>query len=176
MLRALGDLTGGLVALYLLFLALDFAGNLRFKPEYDRSGRDYEQIARAFERVRKFDRALSPATDLTLDFSELLSGNWKAVCLFGGYTNPLKTAEQRGWSVAEGDRERLEAAAHRGLRAAAVEEFEALVAYVDDFNNEANFIHLENGVGVMGQHLESCISKPETKMDLTLFWREWNGG
>jgi len=144
----------------------------RFLPKYDQDHPDYQRFAGMFEHIRAADLATSSASDRSIDFSELASGNWQTVCLLGGFTDPLKLAEERGWSTAETDRDRLGAARHGGFRLAIVEEFELLIAYVDQLNN-AEFIHFNRGIGVAGQHLQACVSKPATRLDLDPMRREW---
>jgi hypothetical protein len=172
--RFLIGVIGGLVGIAAVLLVLLVAADIRFQPKYDEGHRDYQHFARVFERISGLDLASSSASDWTVDFSPLASGNWQIVCLFGGYTDPLKSAEERGWSTAEVDRDRLNAVRHGGFRLAIVEEFEALIAYVDQLNN-AEFIHFKHGIGVAGQHLEACISRPETRLALDAMRRSWAG-
>ncbi|CAH1664845.1 hypothetical protein BOSEA31B_12746 [Hyphomicrobiales bacterium] len=49
-----------------------------------------------------------------------------------------------------------------------------LIAYVDQLNN-VEFIHFKHGIGALGQHLEACISKPETRLVLDAVRRDWAG-
>lgn len=172
--RFLIGVTGGVVGASVVGVVLLVVADIYFKPKYDEDHRDYEQFARVFERIREHDLVSSSAADWTVDFSQLASGRWQTACLFGGYTDPLKAAEERGWSTAEVDRDRLNAARHGGFRLAIVEEFEALIAYVDELDN-AEFIHFRRGIGAAGQHLEACISKPETRLSLDDVRREWGG-
>lgn len=178
--RFLLGVIGGLVGLAVVALALLavsyvclLLGYCRFEVEYDEGHRDYEQFAREFERIQKLDLVSSAASDWSIDFSQLASGNWQTACLLGGFIDPLKTAEEFGWGTAEADRDRLKARLG-GLRASIVEEFEVLVAYTDQLNN-AEFIHFRHGIGAAGQHLRACISKPETRLVLDAVRREWAG-
>jgi hypothetical protein len=164
---------GGLASLVAVQI-WPFVAGIGSKPEYDEASPDHKQFSRIFERIRGLDLVSSSASDWTIDFSELANGQWKTVCVLGGYTDPIKMAEESGWKIAKIDRDRLEVARHAGFRLAIVEEFELLIAYADPQNN-ARFLHLRRGIGAPGQHLEACVSKPETRLALDAVRREWAG-
>jgi hypothetical protein len=137
---------------------------LSYKPAYDRSDPDYTRFAEMFEGVRAGPYANGGGT-VVIDMADLNKGEWTVACLLGGYTSPVETMERLGAAIDETDRARFLDAETSGLRLAEVEEFEVAIAYAD-LASQAHFIHFEHGVGARGQHLNVCVSKPETELVL----------
>ena len=160
-------LFSGLSALWLLAIVV-FSIEAACRPKYDENHPDYRRYSELFNHLA--DQASRPSLphEHTIDFSGLSGGQWTTACLFGGYTDPLREIESRGALIDEADRTRLIEARSRGFRVGTVEEFEALVAYVDPANR-AHFVHFRNGIGASGQHFERCIQKPDT----TVSFQEW---
>jgi hypothetical protein len=132
------------------------------KPDFDRAHPDYAYFAERFEEARRI--FASGRNHATIDLAHLNGGAWRTACLFGGYTHPIEKMDALGAVVSEADRQRLSGAV--GARIAPVEEFEVLIAYIDE-ERRAHFIHFAEGVGSEGQHYEACTTKPETKIVIT---------
>jgi hypothetical protein len=132
-----------------------------WQPEFDRAHPDYAHFAGRFELARLALAAGQRST--VIDLAPLNRGAWRTACLFGGYSWPVARMKARGVIVSEQDRRRLEGAT--GLRVSPVEEFEMLIAFVDE-EQRAHFIHFKEGIGPDGQHYEGCVSKPRTKVSV----------
>lgn len=137
-----------------------------YKPNYDVNSPDYGRYSEVFARLREQLDQRDPTDEDILDFAALNGGQWTTACLFGGYTHPLDEMLSREAVIDNTDRVRLTEARSRGVRLGTVEEFEALIAYID-LRNRAHFIHFSQGIGPSGQHFEQCISKPNT----TIYFR-----
>ena len=153
----------GLVALPVL-AAGAFLLEASYRPNYDENN-DYGRYPEVFSYLREQLAHRDPTSQDTVDLSALNGGRWTTGCLFGGYTNPLGELQSRGALIDDRDRNRLSAAKSHGFRVSAVEEFEALISYIDE-SNRAHFIHFERGIGASGQHLQECVSKPGTMIAL----------
>ena len=140
-----------------------FLLQLSYEPDYDRSGTDFARYSEVFARLRDGVQQRQDA----IDFAELNDGDWKTLCAFGGYTDPLARMHEAGAKIDDSDTAYWTEAGSRGFRLAPVEEFEIAIAYVDS-ENRAHFLHFEEGIGASGQHLQKCISKPETRIVLPL--------
>jgi hypothetical protein len=140
---------------------------LSYRPTYDQSHPDYHRYAETFDRLSVPISTRGITNEDAIDLSELNAGEWKIVCVFGGYTKPLETMRALGANINEKDQLRLTEAGSRGFRLAQVEESEMAIAYVD-LNNNAQFIHFENGIGPEGQHFQKCIARPETRLLLAM--------
>ncbi len=101
----------------------------------------------------------------TIDLAPLNNGQWTMACIFGGYNDPLEDIEKLQVKITPEDRRRLENAGSTALRLNQVEEYEIMVVYVDP-SGYARIAHFRGGLGSGGQHLRSCISKPQTNIDL----------
>jgi len=158
--RIVGNTAGILAALsivgFVTFLAL-----FLYKPAGDRSDPDYHRYLETLDRVsvQLNQRGMEDAMDL----SELNHGDWTTACLFGGYTRPAEKMGKLGANITENDQRRMSEAS--GFRLSPVEEFEVVIAYMD-LSNNAHFIHFDTGIGPEGQHRESCVSKPQTRLVL----------
>ena len=129
------------------------------RPNFDHAHPDYAYFAKQFEEVR---RAFAAGEDPpVIDLAPLNGGAWRTACLFGGYTRPIEKMDALGAEVGEADRKRLGEPV--GARISPVEEFEVLIAFVDE-ERRAHFIHFSEGVGPEGQHYEACTTKPETRV------------
>jgi hypothetical protein len=138
---------------------------LSHKPAYDQGDPDYRRYEEAFDGLRvKLDRRGTTEEDY-VDLSMLNNGEWTTACLFGGYTMPLDEMRALGANISDKDLARITEAGSRGFRLAQVEEQEMAIAYIDR-SNDARFIHFATGIGPEGQHLQGCISKPETRLRL----------
>ncbi|MEI2296544.1 hypothetical protein [Ensifer sp. MJa1] len=126
-------------------------------PTYDTDDPDYAYFAGLFDAARKAEQVA--------DMERLNGGDWKTACIFGGYVHPIEEMEKLGATVAETDRQRMQDAKDSGFRLFEVEEFEMMVAYIDQANR-AHFIHFEGGIGSDGQHYQSCVTRPETRITL----------
>ena len=153
------------VAAVLVLGALALVFELSYRPTYDQSDANYPHYLEVFEGLRPELESRGVTKDDYVDFSDLNKGEWKTACLFGGYTDPLKTMQLLGADIKAKDRLRLREAASRGLRLGQVDEQEMAIAFVDPGNN-ARFIHFGTGIGAEGQHLQKCISKPRTRLYL----------
>ncbi|WP_395450267.1 hypothetical protein ACHMW7_10960 [Aminobacter sp. UC22_36] len=153
----------GAAAIVLACTAFIFATT--WKPPYDDANPKYrfltEQIGEIADRWSKGDHRRS-AVDLAL----LNDGNWTIACIYGGYGNPLDEMIGRGATVSSANRARLTELANRDFRLSQVEEFEAMVAYVDK-SNEAHFIHIGYGFGPNGQHLKQCTTSTNPRLELS---------
>jgi hypothetical protein len=164
-LRRLVFLLIGSVATLCLLGAVAVVVELSYRPTYDRSDPTYRRYLEAFERLRvPLDQRGAKKED-SVDLSELNNGEWTTACLFGGYTMPLDEMRALGANISGRDRVRMTQAGSRGFRLAQVEEQEMVIAFVD-LSNNARFIHFHTGIGPEGQHLNRCISKPETRLVL----------
>jgi hypothetical protein len=135
------------------------------RPAFDRTHPDYASFAAHFAAAR---RAFAAEEDrAVIDLALVNGGAWREACLFGGYTNPVERMEALGGVVSPADRQRL--ARPIGLHISPVEEFEMLIAFVDE-DGRAHFIHFDQGVGAEGQHYEACVIKPRTKVAVAT-WR-----
>jgi hypothetical protein len=135
-------------------------------PAFDRVHPDYAPFAERFAQVR---RAFAAGEDwAVVDLAPVHGGAWRTACLFGGYTQPVERMEALGGVVSQADRRRL--AEPIGLRISPVEEFEMLIAFVDE-EQRAQFVHFAEGVGAEGQHYEACVTKPKTKVAI----ESWDG-
>jgi hypothetical protein len=144
-------------------LAIILIGLFWYTPTYDRGDPDYHRFSPIFAELEGGIEQ-HPSTERAIDLSQLNGGSWKTACLFG-YTDPLQTMQKLGATIDAKDETRLTEARSRGFRAAQVEEFEMMIAYID-LANRAHFVHFERGLGAEGQHLEQCVSKPATSMIL----------
>lgn len=127
------------------------------KPNYDTDDPDYGYFANLFKAAQTKEQVA--------DMSRLNGGDWKTACIFGGYENPVDDMEKLGATIAEADRERMKEARDTGFRVSVVEEFEMMIAYIDQAN-KAHFIHFEDGIGAQGQYYNFCVTRPETKITL----------
>jgi hypothetical protein len=159
-------LSAGITALAMLVVASLFAA-LFHEPAYDQSHPDYHRYAEAFNRLSVPISQRGITNEDAIDLFELNGGEWKTACIFGGYTNPLDKMRTLGADISPKDQSRLTEAGSRGFRLAQVEESEIAIAYVD-FSNRAQFIHFKHGIGPEGQHLQRCISRPETLLTLAM--------
>lgn len=131
------------------------------KPDFDRAHPDYAQFVARFAAAQ---RALEAGERwAVIDLAPVNGGAWRTACLFGGYTSPVQRMEALGAVVNEADRRRLEKSV--GLRIAPVEEFEVLIAFVDEAQR-AHFVHFPEGVGPNGQHYEACVRRPRIKVTI----------
>ncbi len=136
---------------------------LSYSPRYDEDHPDHRRYAERFAALRAWLDGQGAATRVSIDFADLNGGQWKTVCLFGGYTDPLREIQALGAEIDDRDRARLTEAGRRGFRIGPIEEFELAIAYIDR-ENKARFIHMKSGIGPRGQHFEKCIDRPETKI------------
>ncbi len=134
------------------------------RVQYNRDDPDYERFSRTFSQIGEQLARRDAKGEAMVDFSNLNNGDWRIACVFGGYTNPLQDMQAFGADIREEDRSRLTKAGS-GFRAGQVEEFEIMISYVDSANR-THFIHFPHGIGPQGQHLESCVSKPGTRLRL----------
>jgi hypothetical protein len=164
--RLVFSIIGSLAAVSVLgALALLF--ELSYRPTYDQADPNYRRYLEVFDRLRPDLDYRGATRDDYIDLSELNNGEWKTACLFGGYTDPLKTIQMLGANIDEKDRARMTEAGSRSLRIGQVEEQEMAIAFVD-LRNNARFIHFRTGIGPEGQHLQKCISKPQTMLYLAV--------
>jgi len=106
----------------------------------------------------------------SINFSNLNNGKWKTACLFGGYTNPSYFMKKHG-DVSWIDYIYQPMKAWPIVRIAQVEEHEALIAYVDDFNN-VHFVHFKNGRTRTERSLENVqICTTRSKPTLKELWK-----
>lgn len=136
-----------------------------YKATYDESSPDYHRYSAVFIHFEKELSQRNMSSKDSIDFSHLNGGEWKVVCVFGGYTNPLQEMQRLGALIRDVDRDRLMEAGSSRFRLSQVEEFESMVAYIDS-RDQANFLHFEHGIGVDGQHYKKCIRKPDTTLIL----------
>lgn len=125
--------------------------------DYDTDDPDYGYFADLFAAARKQNQVA--------DMERLNGGDWTTACIFGGYSKPLREMEALGATISNEDRKRIEEAATTDLRLFSVEESEMMVTYIDKANR-AHFIHIRNGIGAQGQEFQSCVTRPETKIDV----------
>jgi hypothetical protein len=138
---------------------------LSYKPTYDQSDPNYRRYEEVFKALRLQLDQRGVTKEDSVDFSPLNNGEWKTVCLFGGYTRPLDEMRWHGANIDEKDRARFTETESRGFRLDQVEEREIAIAYIDAGNN-AHFIHFASGIGPEGQHLQRCVAKPQTRLFL----------
>lgn len=148
----------GLVVMAVVLVVYDIS----WGPNYDDDDPRYQKLVGRFSELRW--REPGPGIDYNVDLSALNGGDWTTACVFGGYNDPLEKMIERGAKVSDDDRARL-SELKSGFRIAQVEEFEIMVAFID-LTGTAQFIHLQGGIGSGGQHLEKCITKPQTVIDL----------
>lgn len=151
--------------LVLIVLVFESFGAISGRPAYDESDPDYAHYSRALAEARTILDRRDPTAADRIDLSRLNGGRWKTACVFGGYGEPIAEMDKRSVAVSDRDRARLIAARSMGARLATVEEYEAMIAYVD-LSDTAHFIHFRDGLGAGGQHFVRCISKPETRVPL----------
>lgn len=141
-----------------------FMWSMLDQPNFDDHDPQYAAYVQTFEKARLVDsRGVSTPTPLDLD--GLNRGDWVKACLFGGYTNPSEKMIAFGATLNPLDVTRWADARRQGFRLAEVEEYEVAIAYIDRAN-QAHFIHFRRGIGSNGQHLEACVSRPETEIAL----------
>src|SRR4029450_2815043 len=120
-------LVGSIVALGALG-AVALLAELSYKPTYDQSDPNYHRYLERFNRLRvQLDQRGTTKEDY-VDLSQLNNGEWKTVCLFGGYTMPLDKMRALGGSINEKDQLRMTEAGSRGFRLGQVEESEMAIA------------------------------------------------
>jgi hypothetical protein len=159
--QGMGILTVG----FFCFFAWQFMCSVLFKPTYDAGDPHFSQYSRLLDRMRSTLDERAPTAEDIIDLADLNGGLWRSACLFGGYGNPSKTLDSLHARITPEDRRRLAKLGSEGFRIAEVEEFEAMIAYVDH-DGAAHFIHFGNGLGAGGQHFERCVTQPETKIRL----------
>jgi hypothetical protein len=155
-------LVGSVIALPALGVAALLV-ELSYTPAYDQSDLDYQRYSDAFDRLRLQIDSRGTTKEDVIDLSQLNKGEWKMACVFGGYTKPVEKMRELGANINEKDQVRMTEAESRGFRLGQVEEFEMAIAYFD-LNSNAQFIHVESGIGPEGQYFQKCISKPETRL------------
>jgi hypothetical protein len=123
-----------------------------FWPAYDTAHPDYQRLTESLGEHE-------------IDLSRLNDGNWQIACVFGGYTDPVSTLAKMEAPVSVLDAVRLWNYRGFPIRLGAVEEEEAVVAYVDG-DRRTHFILIEKAVTNL-EHFSNCIERPETHMILT---------
>jgi hypothetical protein len=154
----------GAIGLFAILAALLWY-ETSYNPRYDRDSRFYNEYAFILSEAERAIRNGS-REPVTIDLLKINDGNWKTACLIGGYKDPIAIMRQMGASIQPKDEERMSDAGKRGFRLAPVEEFEAVIAYVDG-SDRAHFIHFQHGFGTKGQHFSQCVTKLETRVRLT---------
>lgn len=150
--------TVGLVAFAFVLLVYDMSSG----PTYDDDDPRYQALVAQRAKIRDaLESGIGPAR---IDLSSLNGGEWTTACIFGGYNDPLEKMIERGARVSEADRARLRDL-ESGFRINQVEEFEIMFVFID-LSGTAQFVHFAGGIGSNGQHLERCITKPQTVIDL----------
>lgn len=134
------------------------------QPAYDTQHPDYAHYDAVFSRVAE-ELAQSGVSTTPIDFAPLNGGAWKTACLFGGYGKSITEMRDRNAIVSDADLARLDDKQQPGFRLFALEEAEAMIAYVDD-GNRAHFIHFRHGLGQFSEAYRGCVSKPETVLTL----------
>jgi hypothetical protein len=120
----------------------------------DTAHSDHAHFAARFEEAR--ERIQLRTGTFTLDMSPLNGGSWTTACLLGGYARAADYMASLGAAVSEQDRERL---------GSSVRENEVVIGFIDPAG-EGRFIRFRRGIGVAGQWHVSCVSKPQTLMEL----------
>lgn len=146
------------VAAVVLLVAVTVLG----RPDHDHAHPDYGNFAGRFAEVRRAFAAGERGAEI--DLAPVNGGAWQLACLFGGYTRPVERMDERGAIVTDADRKRLTSTG--GFRAGPVEEFEMLIAFIDD-EGRAHFIHFPEGVGSGGQHYQACVTRPQTTVTVS---------
>ena len=130
--------------------------DLSWRPQYDTSHADYGWIDEQLAVHREGEL-------LRLDLSKLNGGDWSTACLLGGYSHPVATMKKKGAKVSSSDQARFQEIKER--RIFEVEEYELVLAFIDGAD-KAHFIHFRRGLGVGGQHFESCIDRAKREFRL----------
>ena len=153
--------TVGLVVLAVVLVLFD----MYWAPNYDDDDPRYQKLVSRLAEIRQ-SRKPDGSIDIEegIDLSDLNGGDWTTACVFGGYNDPLEEMEKLGAKVSDEDRAQL-GELKGGFRIAQVEEFEIMFTFID-LTGTAQFVHFEGGIGSAGQHLEQCITKPQTVIDL----------
>jgi len=116
---------------------------------YSRDHPDYDRYRAEIARMHETG---------TLNLAELNEGNWTDACLFGGYSTPSKTMKDHGELRVLDTNEVLRQLKNAfSFRLAEVEEFEAMIAYVDP-GGTVEAIHFEP-VGLHLQNFERCTTR-----------------
>lgn len=91
---------------------------------YDRDDPDYAWIK------SEFDRRFRGETRAPMDWSRLNGGDWKRLCVFHPFTNPIAAIVGMGGALAPADAARVKVENQPGwFRVASVGENETLIAY-----------------------------------------------
>jgi hypothetical protein len=91
---------------------------------YDRADPDYGWIK------SEFGRRFRGETGDPMDWSRVNGGDWKRLCVFHPYTNPIAAITGMGGTLAPADAARVQVENQPGMfRVAAVGENETLIAY-----------------------------------------------
>jgi len=100
-------------------------------------------------------------TTKKLDLVQLNRGEWREACLFGGYTHPSEVMGKKG-KVSFFDSYFQQLKSWGLLRLGEVEEWESMIAYVDN-SEDVHFVHfgatMKSGIGNTLEHFEKCTTR-----------------
>lgn len=117
------------------------------RPDYDDDDPRHAMIVDQLSRARDALDYYSSGPQ-AIDLASLNGGDWTGACLYGGYNDPLTHMRDLQANITPQDEERLKDLNH-GFRLNQVEEFEAIVAFIDTANT-AHLIHFKHGLGPEG--------------------------